>query len=205
MSKPWGRLCKFLCASQKVGTLMWMKILENVGMIPIKIWFVMIFFSYEAMIHKWHIVGVWKLSSHPVWFCFIWTVWQLPDDCLMIAWWLPETAWWLLDDCLMNMWWLSDDYLMPAWWLPDDCLMTAWWLKFENQKGHFFLMQKDFAWNSLILITLPHSFSGSYVCVSQAKYKRPWDRTESPKVPDLLHRKGSSTSASPKKKYQIQS
>ena len=93
------------------------------------------FFSYEAMIHKWHIVGVWKLSSHPVWFCFIWTVWQLPDDCLMIAWWLPETAWWLLDDCLMNMWWLSDDYLMPAWWLPDD-----WSLKIK--KDTFFWCKK---------------------------------------------------------------
>ena len=84
-----------------------------------------------------------------------------------------------------------------TWWLPDDCLMNEVWkqkmtlfsdverccLKFFNLDNFTALLQ----W---VLC----------VCVSQAKYKRPWDRTESPKVPDLLHRKGSSTSASLRKK-----
>ena len=39
---------------------------ENVGMIPIRIWYLMQFFSRKLISHKWHNLDVWKLCNSPV-------------------------------------------------------------------------------------------------------------------------------------------
>ena len=55
--------------------------------------------------------------------------WQLPDDCLKTAWWLPGdylmTVWQLPDHCLMTAIRLPYDFLITAWQLLNDCLTTT--------------------------------------------------------------------------------
>ena len=75
------------------------------------------------------------------WYNVLTTDWELPGDCLKIAWWLSYEslmrACWFPGNWLMTVIWIPDDCLMTAQQLPEDWLMTAWYCKMVpiNQKN----------------------------------------------------------------------